>query len=109
LEAKTPKEFFDKVLPARFKPEKAAGIDATVQLTLTGLDGGDWVVKVKEKKIQVTEGTDSSATLKLKMSEKDFMDMANGNLSAEKAFFTGRIQFNGNINMALKLKDAGFL
>jgi putative sterol carrier protein len=109
LEIKTPQEFFEKVLPDRFKPEKAAGIDAKVQLTLTGLDGGEWVVTVKDKKIQVTEGIDSSATLKLKMSEEDFLDMINGKLKAEKAFFTGKIQFNGNISMALKLKDAGFL
>jgi putative sterol carrier protein len=37
------------------------------------------------------------------------MDMVNEKLSAEKAFFTGKIQFKGNIAVALKLKDAGFL
>jgi putative sterol carrier protein len=37
------------------------------------------------------------------------MDMINGKLSAEKAFFTGRVRFNGDISLALKLRDAGLL
>ena len=36
METKTPKEFFEKALPARFKPEKAAGIDVIAQLNVTG-------------------------------------------------------------------------
>jgi putative sterol carrier protein len=109
MEAKTPKEFFEKDLPARFKPDKATGIDVIAQLNLTGINGGEWVVTLKDQKLQVTEGTHPSPSLTLKMAENDFMDIVNGKLSAEKAFFTGRIQFKGSISMALKLKDAGFL
>ena len=109
MEAKTPKEFFEKALPSRFKPDKAAGIDVIAQLNLTGPNGGEWVVTIKDQKLHVTEGTHPSPTLTLKITENDFMDIVNGKLSAEKAFFTGRVQFKGNISMALKLKDAGFL
>ena len=109
MEAKTPKEFFEKDLQARFKPDKATGIDFIAQLNLTGINGGEWVVTLKDQKLQVTEGTHPSPSLTLKMAENDFMDIVNGKLSAEKAFFTGKIQFKGNISMALKLKDTGFL
>ena len=57
MEAKTPEEFFEKMLPVRFKPEKAAGIDVVAQLNLTGAKGGDWVVTIKDQKLQVREGT----------------------------------------------------
>ncbi len=109
MESKTPREFFEKVLPLRFKPEKAVGIDVTAQVNITGPDGGEWTVTIKDQKLQVTEGTQPSAPLTLKFNEKDFMDIVNDKLSAEKAFFTGRIQFKGNVSLALKLKDAGFL
>jgi putative sterol carrier protein len=109
MEAKTPKEFFEKALSSRFKPDKAAGIDVVAQLNLTGFNGGNWTVIIRDQKLQVTEGTHPSPSLTLKIVENDFMDIVNGKLSAEKAFFTGRIQFKGNISMALKLKDAGFL
>jgi putative sterol carrier protein len=109
MEAKTPKEFFEKALPARFKPDKSVGIDVVAQLNVTGSNGGDWVVTIKDQKLQVKEGTTPLPTLTLKMAEKDFMDIVNDKLSTEKAFFTGKINFEGNLSLALKLKDAGFL
>jgi putative sterol carrier protein len=109
METKTPKEFFEKTLPARFKPEKAAGINVITQLNVTGPEGGNWTVILKDQKIQVTEGTHAAPTLTLKMNENDFMDMVNGKLSPEKAFFTGKVHFRGDIGVALKLRDAGFL
>ena len=98
-----------KPCPNRFKPEKAAGIDVIAQLNVTGVEGGNWTVIIKDQKLQVTEGTHPSPTLTLKMNENDFMDMVNGKLSAEKAFFTGKVHFKGDIGVALKLRDAGFL
>ncbi|MGD6850876.1 MAG: SCP2 sterol-binding domain-containing protein [Candidatus Bathyarchaeia archaeon] len=108
-QAQTPQEFFDEILPARFKPEKAEGVDVVVQLNVSGPEGGSWIVTVKDKKMQITEGTNPDANLILKMSLADFLDLVNGKLSAEKAFFTGKIQFKGNIAVALKLREAGFL
>ena len=109
MEVKSPREFFDNALPARFKPEKAKYIDVVTQINITGPDGGNWTVTIKDQKLQVIEGVATSPSLTLKMNENDFMDLVNERLSAEKAFFTGRIQFRGNIATALKLKEAGFL
>ena len=109
METNTPKDFFDKTLPLRFKPEKAKGIDVIAQMNVTGVEGGCWSVTIKDQKLQVAEGTHPAPTLTLKMNENDFLDMVNGKLSAEKAFFTGKVHFKGNIGVALKLRDAGFL
>ena len=110
MEAETPKDFFEKVLPARFNASKAAGVDVTAQVDINGPDGGNWIVTIKDQKLRVKEGTThQSPTLSLKMAEKDFMDLINGKISAEKAFFTGKIQFKGNIGLALKLRETGFL
>jgi putative sterol carrier protein len=108
-EAKTPKEFFEKVLPKRFKPEKAGGIDVTVQINITGANGGYWVVAIKNQKLEVKEGTHPSPTLGLEMAEVDYMDLVNGEMSGEKAFLTGKLRFKGNIALALKLRETGFL
>ena len=108
-EAKTPKEFFEEVLPRRFKPDKALGIDVTVQVNITGPNGGDWVVTIKNQKLEVKDGTHPSPTLELDMAETDYMDLVNGKMSGEKAFITGKLRFKGNIGLALKLKETGFL
>jgi putative sterol carrier protein len=109
MEAKTPKEFFEKTLPARFKAEKAKDIDVVAQINVSGPEGGSWTVTIRNQQLQVEEGISSSPILTLKMNQDDFMAMVNEKLSAEKAFFTGKVQFKGNIATALKLRDAGFL
>ncbi|KON31994.1 hypothetical protein AC478_01545 [miscellaneous Crenarchaeota group-1 archaeon SG8-32-3] len=108
-EAKTPKEVFEKVLPNRFKPEKAEGIDVTVQINITGPNGGEWVVTIKDQKLEAREGTDPSPKLELKIAEADFVDLMNGEMSGEKAFITGKLKFKGDVGLALKLKEMGFL
>ena len=109
MEAKTPREFFEEILPCRFKPDKAKGIGAIVQLNLTGSSGEDWTVTIRDQKIQAQKGFHPSPTLTIGMAETDFLDLVNGKLSAEKAFFTGKIKFKGNIALALRLRDTGFL
>jgi putative sterol carrier protein len=108
-EAKTPKEFFEKVLPSRFNSEKAGGIDVIVQVSIVGPNGGDWAVTIKNQELKVEEGIRPSPTLKLKMAETDYINLVNGKISGEKAFLTGKLQFKGNIALALKLREAGFL
>jgi len=109
MEALTPKEFFEKVLPKKFNSAKAAGFDVIVQVNLTGSTQANWVVTIKDQKLTAQEGTIASPSLTLKMAERDFLDLVNRRISAEKAFFTGKVQFKGNIALALKLREAGFL
>jgi len=109
MDVNTPKEFFERVLPKRFKPDKAAGIDVIVQVEVTGSNGGNWVVTIKNQEIDIKEGLNPSPNLSLKMKEKDYMELVNGKISAEKAFFSGKVHFKGDISLALKLKEAGFL
>jgi putative sterol carrier protein len=110
METKTPEEYFQNQLPSRFKPEKAAGIEGVIQLSLSGgQKEQNWTVTIKNQQLQVKEGINPSPSLSLRISESDFLDIINQKLSAEKAFFTGRIRFQGNISIALKLKDAGIL
>lgn len=105
--AKTPKEFFEKILPKRFKPEKAKNIDVIVNVEILGKNGGQWVVIIKNKELKIKEGSHASPSIYLKINEKDYLDIINGKLSGEKAFFSGKLKLNGNISQALRLKDAG--
>jgi putative sterol carrier protein len=109
MEAKTPREFFEKVLPVRFNPNKAKGVDVTVQVSITGPNGGVWTVIIKDQKIEVKQGAHASPTLMVDVAETDYMDMVNGRMSSEKAFFNGKLRLKGNLTLALKLREAGFL
>ncbi len=76
---------------------------------MTGSNGGNWVVTIKNQEIEIKEGLHPSPNLSLKMKEKDYMDLVNGKIGAEKAFFSGKVHFKGDIALALKLREAGFL
>ncbi len=109
MEIKTPQEFFEKVLPEKFDPTKAAGFDAVIQMNITGPNGGDWTITVKNQKLDVKQGVHPSPSLAITMADTDYVDMINGKLGAERAFMTGKLKFKGSIALALKLKDIGFM
>jgi putative sterol carrier protein len=108
-ETKTPKDFFENTLPRRFKPDKTEGIDIDAQIKITGPNGGNWIVTIRNQQLQVKQGIHPSPKLTLEIAEADYMDLVNGKISGEKAFLTGKLRFKGNIGLALKLRDAGFL
>ena len=109
MEAKTPKEILEKDLPGRFKPDKAKGIDTVVQIDIKGPRGGSWTATIRDQKMEVEEGTSPSPKLTVEMAETDFLDLVNGKLDGIMAFFTGKLKLKGDVAVALKLRDAGFL
>ncbi len=109
MEIKTPQEFFDKVLPAKFDPSKVAGFEATIQMNITGPSGGDWIVTVKDQKLDIKQGTHPSPSISITMADTDYVDMINGKLAGERAFMTGKLKFKGSIALAMKLRDIGLM
>ena len=109
MEASTPKEFFEKNLPARFKPDKAKGFQAVAQASISGPSGGQWTITIRDQKIETKEGAAPKPDITFKMADRDFMDLVNGKLNAVTAFMTGKLEFNGNMATALRLLDMGFM
>lgn len=97
------------MLPNRFKPEKAKDIQVTVQLNLTGNNSTDWAITIRDQKIHAVQGIIVEPMLTFKTSENVFLELVNGKISIENAFFSGKVNFKGDIATALKLKTAGFL
>lgn len=88
-----------------FQPEKAAGIDATVQFHLSGEQGGDWYATVRDQKLVVTPGTTPSPNLLLSADTKDVLDVVGGRLNPMQAYMQGKVQFKGDIGLAMKLMN----
>lgn len=109
VEVKTPKEFFEKVMPEKFDPSKASNLDCVVQMNLVGENGGDWEITIRNQKIEIKEGIHQSPTITIKMKGNDYVDMVNGKLSGERAFMTGKLRLKGSMATAMKLKGLGIL
>ena len=109
MEVSTPKEFLDKVLPEKFDPEKAAGLAAVVQFKISGDNGGEWVLTIKDGKLDITNGTVDGPNMTLIMKDKDYVDLVNGKLSGQKAFMTGKLKFKGDMNLGMKMQKLGLI
>lgn len=91
------------LLPNYFQPERAAGVDVTIQATLTGDKGGDWMVVIRDQKCTVTDGVGDNPNLSVEAAAEDILEMLEGSLDPMVAFMTGRLRLKGDRSKALKL------
>jgi len=98
------KEILDK-MPQAFVAEKAGDLEATIQLDLTGEGGGQWVVKVADSQIDLSEGETNSADLTLTMEASEYVALSMGEANPVSLFMTGKIKVQGNAMLALKFQD----
>jgi putative sterol carrier protein len=96
------KEIFDG-MAGTFSPNAAAGLSAVIQYNIEGTDGGDWYVVIKDQKCTVSKGVHASPTLTMKMADKDWIAMCNGQLNGMTAFMTGKLKTTGDIMLAQRL------
>ena len=89
-------------LPRAFDPAKANGISADVQLHLTGNQGGDWVIGVRNGACTVMAGTASNPTLSLDADAQDFVSLVTGRLNPMQALMMGRLKVQGDMGLAAR-------
>ncbi len=96
------KQLIDQLI-ASFPPEKAAGLEAEVQVNLTGEGGGNWVIKFSGGKIAAAEGQASSPRLTVTTSLADITAVAEGKLDGMAAFMQGKIKLDGDVGLAMRM------
>jgi putative sterol carrier protein len=95
-------EFMSRMAGA-FIPEKAVGLDATIQLNLTGVQAAEWNVVIKDNKCTVTKGTAPAAKLTVTADSGDFIKIFTGQLDGMQAFMQGKFKLTGDMSLAMKL------
>lgn len=93
------------LMPKAFLPEKAAGVEAVVQYHLTGDQGGDWVITIRDGACTVAQGTAEAPSLTLTAAAGDYIQIIAGKLNAMAAFAEGRIKLKGDLALAMKLMN----
>jgi putative sterol carrier protein len=93
-------------LPRLFIPEKSAGIDAVTWFSLSGENGGNWTVSIRNQIISVTPNEPAEKpTLTLLADAQDILDIFSGKLDATRAYMQGKLQVKGNFGLAFKLSN----
>lgn len=109
-EIEQPSEWFDRVLPETVRdfPEKVAGFAGTLLFNITGDNGGVWTVHIEEGQVDVQTGDGREAQFTVKMKDKNFVRMMNGEISGPNAFMSGKLKFRGDVTKAMKLRGLLF-
>ncbi|MFH1977396.1 MAG: SDR family NAD(P)-dependent oxidoreductase [Pseudomonadota bacterium] len=90
------KSIFGKMTEA-FNAEAAKDVDAVFQYVISGSEGGNWFVTVKDSKCAVTEGKAEKSTCTLIISDGDFVELITGKLNPMQAFTSGKLKIEGDI------------
>jgi putative sterol carrier protein len=86
-----------------FMPEKAAGLEAIVQYQLTGDEGGDYIITIKDDKCKVAEGVADDPVMTMTADGVYFRDVLLGREDGMKGFMEGKLKLAGDLNLAMKL------
>ena len=84
-------------------PEKAAGIDAAIQIKLTGAQAADWAVMIKDAKCTVNQGLASAPKLTISADSTNFIKIFSGQIDPMQAFMQGKLKVTGDMSLAMKL------
>jgi putative sterol carrier protein len=90
-------------IPGAFAKAGAAGPDAIAQFHFSGREAGDWIVEIKSGVASVTQGTHPAPQVTLSADSDVCLQMFAGELDPLQAFLQGKVQFAGDLALAMKL------
>lgn len=86
-----------------FRPEAAEGLDAVIQYCLTGDEGGNYIVTIKEGACNTQAGLAENPSMTLTADAQDFKDVLLGRANGMQYFMLGKLKLAGDLNLAMKL------
>jgi putative sterol carrier protein len=90
-------------MPGAFVPEKAAGLDVTLQFKFSGAEPGEWYASIKDGKVDVQKGVHPAPKMTLMADSEDYINLFTGKLDPMQAFMAGKLKLTGDLNLAMKM------
>jgi putative sterol carrier protein len=91
-------------MKAQFRPDKAAGVDKTIQFNFTGREAGTWTAIVRNGTFDYHEGADANPNTTLTVDSDDWLKLLRGELNATTAFMSGKIKIAGDMGVMLQFQ-----
>jgi thioester reductase-like protein len=102
-------DFLERFLPERARQSalaRAVGLDLTFALDLGGPGGGQWSCRWQHGElVEVRRGLDSGAAVTFRADAATFEDLIYGRQAPQHAFFEGRVDITGDVELGLKLAN----
>lgn len=86
-------------------PSKAANLNAIYAFDLSGDEGGQYHIVLKDGKGEAGAGAPENPNITISMKDSDFVDLAMGKLDGTMAFMSGKLKIKGDMGLAMKLQS----
>jgi len=86
-------------------PSKAAGMNAEYKFDLSGDEGGEYHIVLKDGAGEAGPGAPQNPNITITMAAQDFVDLAMGKLDGTMAFMSGKLKIKGDMGLAMKLQN----
>ncbi len=103
VDGPTPQVVFDR-MRGSFQADKAGTIKMTIQVNLSGENGGNWWIRVAEGKCTIGSGVVTSPNLTLVADATDYVKIRLGQLDPIEAYKAGRLKFKGKGSMPMAFR-----
>ena len=102
----TPTEVFSEInTRLESDPSKVASLNAVYAFDLSGDDGGEYHIVLKDGKGEAGPGAPENPNITITMASTDFVDLAMGKLDGTMAFMSGKLKIKGDMGLAMKLQS----
>ena len=102
----TPTDIFGEIDTAlKANPERVAGFSAAYQFDLSGDEGGQFHIVMRDGLGEAGPGAAVDPNITISMAASDFVDMRTGKLDPTMAFMNGMIKIKGDMGLAMKLQS----
>lgn len=98
----TPRQIFAS-MPELFarEPERLSGTSGVYQFVIEGASGGTWNVVIEDGAAMVREGQVENPGCTITIEDKDFVNMAEKQVSGSTLFMSGRLRVKGRQDLAI--------
>lgn len=91
-------------LRKHFDPESSRDLCVVFQYRLSGPEGGSFYARVDDGRLDLAEGASASPDVCFRLAADDFFDVLAGRGNADMLFMAGRIEVEGDLSLALKMR-----
>jgi putative sterol carrier protein len=91
-------------LKAQFRPDKAAGVDKTIQFDFTGREPGSWTLIVRNGALEYQEGAATSPNTTVTVDSDTWLKILRREMDATMAFMTGKLKIAGDMGVMLQFQ-----
>ncbi|NND72414.1 MAG: SCP2 sterol-binding domain-containing protein [Rhodothermales bacterium] len=97
-----------EVYEERFKPEKTKGLDAIIQLLISGEAGGNYILKIVDGTFAYEPGIAEEPDITVESSFDDWLKVNKGEANALTMMMKGKVKIKGSVPLAMKFQSIFF-